>query len=50
MSGYNKKLHADTYCYARFVYVASLYFHTKTLSVVYAGELGVMLILIVLQF
>jgi hypothetical protein len=25
----NKALHADAYCYARFVYFAALHFHTK---------------------
>lgn len=29
MSAHNKALHSDTYCYARFVYVALLHYHTK---------------------
>jgi uncharacterized protein CbrC (UPF0167 family) len=38
----NKKLHADTYCYARFCVCRVAPFYTKTLSAICAGELGVM--------
>lgn len=37
----NKKLHADTYCYARFCVCRCAPFYTKALSAVCAGELGV---------
>jgi hypothetical protein len=38
---HNKKLHADTYCYARFCVCRVAPFYTKTLSAICAGELGV---------
>lgn len=38
----NKKLHADTHCYARFCVCRAAPFYTKTLSAICAGELGVM--------
>lgn len=37
----NKLLHADTYCYARFVSVAALHFLHKILSALCAAEQGV---------
>jgi hypothetical protein len=37
----NKKLHSDTYCYARFCVCRVAPFYTKTLSAICAGELGV---------
>ena len=39
---YNKLLHADTYCYARFCVSRCAPFYTKTLSAICAGEQGVM--------
>ena len=38
---YNKLLHADTYCYARFCVSRCAPFYTKTLSAICAGEQGV---------
>lgn len=37
----NKKLHSDTYCYARICVSRYVPFYTNTLSAVRAGELGV---------
>lgn len=42
MVGYNKKPHADTYCYDRFCVCRSAPFYTKSLSAVCAVELGIM--------
>lgn len=38
---YNKKLHAETYYYARFCVFRVAPFYTETLSVICSGELGV---------
>jgi len=38
---HNKKLHAETYCYAHFCVCRAAPFYTKMLSAICSGELGV---------